>query len=355
MNHINEIGGGYWLSSDVLKESLSKHHDTFYFCSTSEQHISTCRSALRFIANDFEKRVVLIPVFTCITVIDPFLQNDWKVIPYIINCEDLSVDWEDLYQKIVLEQPSLILFHSLFGFPTVNNPSLITWIRSQGIKVVNDMTCSLLSSFKRIESDYTVASIRKWFPIPDGGLFIGDGNKMYIPQQYDKELTEAKIKAFQTKDAYLSGIDMNKRDMLSLFDKATIILNSRSQEFAMSPISKSLITEESVEAAKNRRRNNYNRLYEHIKKLSYLHLPLSRADKTVVPYMLPVIVKDRSKLQNYLSSRQVYATVLWTKPEAFSRENCSLYESILCFPINQCYEMEDMDMIGRLLSVYPNE
>lgn len=347
---MNEIGGGFWLSEDYLKECLSQNENHIVFHSQEEQHLSTCRSGLRKIASLFQGKGVLIPIFTCGTVVDAFAEYGCKIIPYKINGIDLSIDWEDVKEKVLILRPSLIIFHTYFGYPTVDNPSMISWIREQGIKIVDDITCSLLSLFTRIESDFVVGSIRKWFPLPDGGLLVG--TRVDISSDgFDDELVHAKLKAFLTKDAYLSGADIPKTEMLRLFQEAISILNSRTEAFSMSPVSDALITEDAINIARSKRRENYNRLHDIIEDIPYVHMPLGKADQTIVPYMLPIIVSDRSSLQSYLASHDVYATVLWTKPECIMEE-CKLYESILCFPVSQEYDTSHMEFVGDLLKTF---
>lgn len=357
MNKRNEIGGGYWISQKQIESSFihQRAGKGVCFISDDEQHLSTCRSGLSYIADLYDRRVIIVPYFTCSTVIDPFLEKGWKVIPYSIDSH-LLVNWEQLRLNIIAESPSLILFHSYFGFPTVNNNlECINWIKAQGIDIINDVTCSILSTFDRIYSDFCVGSIRKWFPIPDGALL--QGTRIAGLSRYNQELLDAKVDAFITKWEYLEGADVEKTKMLQKFSRATHIIDSASEVFIMSPLSKALLTKENVDDAKRIRRMNYNRLFQLISNINRIILPFPEADENVIPYFLPIIVQDRNILQKYLADNGVYATVLWTKPENFAHliEHNLIYEKILCFPINQCYDISDMERIGCLLNKYFKE
>lgn len=354
MNKRNEIGGGYWLTKSEVEEVQRNLQikNNIYFISQTEQHLSTCRSALQYIAGLYEKKVIAIPYFTCSTVIDPFIQNGWTVIPFKIK-ENFKVDWTDLARIAREEKPSLILMHSYFGFPTINdNPECIAFIKDKGIDIINDITCSLLSTYKRIKSDYSVASIRKWFPIPDGALLVGAC--ISGVNRFNKDLLDSKIDAFITKAQYLSEEFYDKPAMLKKFSLATAIIDASSEPFDMTPFSTSFLNAEVIQVAREKRRNNHNRLYNTLSHIFQIKLPLGEASEGIVPYLLPIIVEDRNILQKYLAENGVYATVLWTKPRAFETVNLTddIYDKILCFPINQCYDICDMDRIGRLLLSY---
>ena len=101
MNKRNEIGGGYWLTKsevDKVQRNLQIKNN-IYFISQTEQHLSTCRSALQYIAGLYEKKIIAIPYFTCSTVIDPFSKNGWTVIPFKIK-ENFKVKNNKLINKI---------------------------------------------------------------------------------------------------------------------------------------------------------------------------------------------------------------------------------------------------------------
>lgn len=356
MNKRNEIGGGYWLTkSEVDKVQRNLHiKNNIYFISQTEQHLSTCRSALQYIAGLYEKKIIAIPYFTCSTVIDSFSQNGWTVIPFKIK-EDFKVDWTDLTRIVREGKPSLILMHSYFGFPTINdNPECIAFIKGKGIDIINDVTCSLLSTYKRIKSDYYVASIRKWFPVPDGALLVG----ACIPgvNRFNKDLLDSKIDAFTTKAMYLSEEFHDKTAMLKKFSLATAIVDAASKPFDMTPFSTSFLNGYEIEEARIKRRNNHNRLYNILSQILQIKLPLQEASEDIVPYLLPVLVEERNTLQKYLADNGVYATVLWTKPKTFETVNFrdDIYDKILCFPINQSYDICDMDRIGELMYNYYN-
>lgn len=357
MNQRNEIGGGYWLTQEQIDYVINNNASSNDFCfiSDDEQHLSTCRSCLSFLAEQYTKRTIVVPFYTCSTVVDPFIEKGWKVIPYQID-RNLKIVWDKLIDIVLSESPSLILFHSYFGFQTINdNPECINWIKNRGIDIINDTTCSLLSTFSRIKSDYCVGSIRKWFPIPDGALLQG----INIPsiESYNKDLEKAKLDAFVTKAKYLSGASIDKNDMLEKFTHATHLIDMASVPYTIAPTSRIFLSKENVDSVRVLRRNNYNRLYHHIDSIEGIFLPLKEADFNTVPYLLPIIVNDRSELQKYLAINGVYATILWTKPLQFMniKDENSIYESILCFPINQCYGLSDMDRIGLLLNNYYNE
>ena len=76
----------------------------------------------------------------------------------------------------------------------------------------------------------------------------------------------------------------------------------------------------------------------------------------MVPLYLPVFAADsqiRMELQAFLAERDIYCPIIWRKPlrmGSISPETEEIYSRILCFPIDQRYDQEDMDRIDMALS-----
>ena len=355
MNKLREIGGGKWISSaEIEKINRTESSDEFVLIASDEIHLSTCRSGLRLIAEESTSKKILIPSYTCSTVIEPFVENGWQVIPYSIQ-GNLMIDWKDLKIKVDTIQPSAVLFHSYFGFDTVNdNPKYINKLKEQGICIINDLTCIMLSSFDRLKSDYQIGSIRKWLPVPDGAVFRGPLTTGRLEE--DTELVMAKMKAFMSKSDYLAKGEGDKAAFLKSFSVAEKILDSRRKPYRMSSLSKAIFNHKDLKQIADRRRSNYAVLYKRIVKYKALYLPFGLPGERVVPDYLPVMVENRRELQAYLAGKNIYATVLWTMPEKFrytlSDKDAQLYNTILCFPIDQNYDKADMDYMGDVIDRY---
>src|SRR5699024_4583767 len=77
--------------------------------------------------------------------------------------------------------------------------------------ILEDITHRLLSqtSFSKY-ADYGVASLRKWFAIPTGGLLVSKSNIVTKPYKNSEKLVQNQIKAMKLKNSYLSAKNVEK-------------------------------------------------------------------------------------------------------------------------------------------------
>ena len=133
-----EIGSIFPLSdcriTSAMSEKTSFTDDRIYY--------SLCREALSDIAlsrNDTSKRV-LIPAYTCQTVITPFEEAGWECIYYPIS-KGLRIGEKQLLKLVEEYHPSLVVVHPYFGMDLNDKEtSVLQGIHDGGIKVVLDLT-----------------------------------------------------------------------------------------------------------------------------------------------------------------------------------------------------------------------
>ncbi len=107
-----EVGSIFPLSDSILKKAES---DQKVF-TKDRVYYSLCREALSDIAKALKEtnRMVLIPAYTCQTVITPFEEAGWDCNYYSIN-KNLRIDTNRLLQNVEKIQPSLVVVHHFFG------------------------------------------------------------------------------------------------------------------------------------------------------------------------------------------------------------------------------------------------
>lgn len=69
-------------------------------------------------------------------------------------------------------------------------------------------------------------------------------------------------------------------------------------------------------------------------------------------FIFPILCDDREKIQKLLVKNAVYAPIIWPKNEIFSRVSEKVeyvYEHLLCIPIDQRYDTDDMERIGAIM------
>ena len=356
-----EVGSTFWLLPDELDRLPKRSLKSPEVLNIGEGYLSTCRSAIGMVLDTIraERKVALIPAFTCESVLIPFIKRGYEAVPYPVE-KDLGVNWNSFKTLMDKICPSVILIHAYFGFDTIKNLRLhVHEIRERGIVVIEDMTQSMFSSVTPLVSDFHVGSIRKWMPLPDGAFVtLSLGNSV---AEEDEELVNAKVKAMTEKGKWIMYGEGDKETFRKDFSEAERILDSRENPFRMSSISKEIYATTDISRMREIRRMNYRYLEREIwndEQLSeQFESMLSPLGENECPFHFPVLVKNnRQKLQQYLAANDIYATVIWRIPEEFERKINDdaryIYNHILCFHIDQRYDLDDMERIVSVLKHY---
>lgn len=352
-NPINWEVGSTWFPTDapmLQPDAISDYSD-----GKNITFISTCRSGIASILDTLPRNgTSIVPTFTCHSVVQPFTKRGFDVIGYPVT-PNLSIDWESIIKLAKEYNPNVILIHGYFGFEySTNSAACIHELREKGCIIIDDFTQNMFSDIERVPSDYIVGSIRKWLPIPDGAFV---SRLIFDKLAEDKELTEAKVSAMSAKHQYIFEGLGNKADFMSLYKTAENLLDSRKDIFAMSSYSHSVIAALDKLRFCKTRRENYSylacRLARH-HEIDVIHPNLS---STETPFMLPVMVRrKRGDLQKYLAQRGVYPTIIWKCPneleENISPLSKSIYDNILCFHIDQRYDLNDMKRVADITDSY---
>lgn len=317
--------------------------------------LSTCRSAIGLCLKDIGRlKVALVPSFTCHSVIAPFAKLGMKVIGYPVK-KDLSIDWDGVAALVDEHSPDVMLIHGYFGFDTTQNwHSPISELMKRGTAVIEDMTQTMFSCYEHIASDYKVGSIRKWMPIPDGA-FLANLDAGCLDE--DIELSKAKLDALMSKGEYIYYGTGSKACFMQKFADAENLLDSRSIPRSMSRISYSLMSNTDIAELKRARRDNYNCLASRLREHAELKVIRPELKGDEVPFLLPVYVeKRRSEFQTFMAKHNVYPTVIWRCPDELEHNidsvSAYIYDSILCFHIDQRYNVGDMKIVGDIVDSY---
>ena len=355
-----EIGSNYWLNpkEDYNKSSRIPLEDFGYYGDDSV-FLSSGRSCENYVLDDIEYRngninkVALVPPFTCHTVLEPFYKRKYKICTYNISL-NLRTSPEDLKRIIEKEKPGVVLIHRYFGFDTFGDVNdIIHHYSSQGVVFIEDVTQSFFSSFEPIFADYYIGSLRKWAGLPDGGLaIVRNGNFRKKPSMYDVELTDVKLAASFAKYQYLKEHIGNKQHYLELYSNAERILSEEKLYYRISPISESVFSKLDLNELIQRRRNNYSYLFERLENESRLNPIMGQLHSNEVPLYFPIYTSDRKSFQLGLSDENIYAPIVWPLPDTsptICSEASELYEHLICIPIDQRYDLDDMMRIAECI------
>lgn len=327
-------------------------------------YYSLCREALYVIANDVSSdgRVVLLPAYTCSTVVDPFKAAGWRCLYFPVDLS-LRIDIKAVNALYDSNNVSLILVHPYFGMDLNDEEiDLLESLHQDGCKVIVDLTQCIFSDKKYEFADYVVGSYRKWYEVPDGSFLKANVEIKGI----NSGLSENEdFVSLQTDSMYLRGLYFEtgneevKNISRRLNKRAVDLIKERIEPHAMSAFSLTLMKTIDFDNCKRRRMTNYRYLFDNLRDSAWIQLACDSMDVvTTAPLYFVIYVKDRSELQFSFAAEHIYAPVIWPVPnrEVLVNESVkSIYDTVLAIPVDQRYDISDMEKIIRTINKHYNE
>ena len=352
-----EIGSIFPLDSDTISQaevlSAKYPNERFYY--------SLCREALFDIATSIQEsnKIVLIPAYTCQTVITPFEEAGWSCVYYSIK-EDLRIDIQSLNAQIEKYAPSVLVVHPYFGMELNGlEETALQQICEKGIKIVLDLTQCIFSKKRYPFVTYTIGSYRKWFPIPDGGFMERNIHTALISQaekEYN-DFTEREIAAMYLRGQYFGNGEQRTKDIsIRLSKAADHIAGSNIKPHRMSQVAYHLLQKEDKDNNQKRRFENYRFLFHNICESSKIRkVCLDFNEVTTAPLYFTLFVENRRDLQCLLAQDAIYAPVIWPVEDEsvlINDEVKYIYDHILAIPIDQRYNESDMQRVTKIINRY---
>lgn len=356
-----EIGSNFWLSPQELsglKSLQGKIYglDKWKYCDFT----SSGRGAIKLLLSNLpEIKKALLPEYTCSSVISPMEEMGVTCCYYPVN-KDFSVNESILFDLIEKYSPQMVYFQSYYGFDTLRSiKKAYHKIQEKGILVVEDITHSWLCDFNTTDADYSVASLRKWLEIPDGGVLLSDKH----PMDYDMNIEESAqivsefVKASELKEKYFSTLNpLDKEAFRQHYVNAKDLLLKDTTVYAMSSMAQSVLAQTDFGFIITRRRENAKYLQQHINS-EFVETCGVEFSNEATPLYYPIYIKgDRKKLQKKLAENDIYCPVHWPVPsqasESISEEGMSIYSHVLSLICDQRYGLDDMKAIVQIINDY---
>ena len=301
------------------------------------------RSATRYLLHSVRHQRMALPDYLCESIVDCFPDAD---IYYYSVDENLNITNLD-----VIPWERIDIFYLLHYFGSLQAQKTLDYIsekkRIYEFTILEDTTHSVFTKASTI-GDYCICSLRKWFPIPDGGVLYSYNQ---IPQdEYDRltPVRSNRIDGMVLKNLYLSGEVSEKETFRRIFLSTEEKLDLQPDLYRISPISEHILKCQDVSAIVKRRKLNHNELKNAIGDLMPEVLEREESD---VPYIYVTKVEDRNTLRSFLIQRQIYCPVHWPLPRGWnSRTATELANTLISIPIDQRYgdrEVENVAMTVR--------
>ncbi len=226
-------------------------------------------------------------------------------------------------------------------------PDLSSFKENGGI-IIEDITHSFLSEQQyHSQSDYLVASLRKWEPIYCGGYCAATKGKLqYIPDtEPSEDFIQLKQQAMKLKAEYLIDHDEKKKpEFLRMFGESNSWLAENYSGLSIDSWSKEYMSTVDIQKQRAVRCSNAHVLYDGLK--DEVQFMFSEEDMEC-PLFVPILLgEDRDRIRRGLTENSIYCPIHWPKPQ-YCESN--LYDIELSLVCDQRYNEEDMMRIIKVL------
>ena len=348
-NAVREFGSEF--DRDANLPFLTCHPSSFFFLGEGERYFRSGRDALKAVARFFGQthRRVLLPALCCESMMLPFLQNGYEVCYYPLQ-EDLTASESTVAG--MLEGTDVLLSMSYFGIPAFSDAALERLRRSAPSALfVEDRTHDLLCQCRKtaFEPDVTVASLRKWLSLEEGGL-LWSRHPILDSFASDTEFCSLRREAMAKKSHYLkNGCEAEKKEFRSLLGKAAARLDADAIPYGMTEQTRREMIRWDYHELFCRRIRNAEHLFAELEPLRHAGLLTPIGDPSVGALYAPVLVEQRDLLQQHLARRGIYCPVIWPLPEGaegISAAADHVSSHLLALPCDQRYDETDMSFVA---------
>lgn len=346
----SEMGSYFWLgkdsrsvNKDVSFDWLPELADScFTFSGRTALEI-----ALRDILANRKVKKAYVPSYCSVSMLQPFFDLGIKIKFYNVSYRRGKF----VYNFVKDHDCDVILIMNYFGIAAESTHKFIKQCKQENVMIIEDVTHSLLSKQAYSDdSDYLVASLRKWFAIPTGGWLSKKAGSLKIKPIYSGEDAVAgKIQGMKEKYDYLKERTGNKDNFLILqsqFDRDLIHVD---RLLKIDQTSFDLLANLNISDVKQQRRKNIKVLINKLSDLDGVVMRIPRIDLTKdTPFYLPIFMskKDRESLQSYLISNGIYCPVHW--PEVMGAD-VGVRNDELSLVCDQRYRESDMHVIAKMI------
>lgn len=351
-----ELGSEFEL--DLL--TLQKREDSVmqYLKDSHVIYMDSGRSAIRVLDSLVGKGVLLLPAYICESIALAY-KNKYEIRFYHIN-RDFSICIEDLEKKLDNRVVAVYIMHYFGKLQDIQILNVISEKKQKyGFKIIEDTTHSIFTK-KRSIGDYCICSLRKWFPIMDGGVLYSEKPlSAIVGQGIPHKNPSEKLNAMILKHLHIEGkLDCNRLYRKIFMDEEDK-LDSQKEVYYMSDLSKCLLSYFSVSELMEKRKRNYQELDNILKGIG---VKGALKGEGFVPLCYPMYIENRDEFRKYLIERQVYCAVHWPLENLESEHNrtdlkwddtaIQMSRNIISLPIDQRYDKKHVQYLGSLIKDY---
>jgi len=291
-------------------------------------------SALLFYLQNSHFKNILVPYYTCNSV--------YKV----IKRTKLSIEYyqiDDNFSPIIdynqLNDNTLLIYNNYFGL----NSSNVNYVANRTKNILIDASQAFF--FKQASIDY-FNSARKFFGVPDGGLL--SYSKTDLANKLVKHLPSSSSKYLSSH--LLNRLEGNLEQAYKDY-KLNEKLLAESDICKMSELTKKLLSNINMQDVKLKRLHNFKLLHKNLADYNNLKKFINQATtkNSQIPMCYPLLIPNGDKIKKELIKNKIFIPTYWPEIKSNFNKDCvfetELLNNLVCIPIDQRYNQDDMKII----------
>jgi len=257
-------------------------------------------------------------------------------------------DWPNLREGEVLIRVSY------FGWP-------IEPVDASGGHVIDDFS-HWPGQLPQSSADFAFASLRKCFPLPDGGMAWSPADlelpELPVLSDSHEQLALKRHSAMSLKRAYLLGAEFDKTSYREL-EQATEAALRADPPSAMCGLSLSILNQLPPDFWQAARAENHEALSAQLNGTEAIRLLMPPKDIVPMVAVLRLANRDvRDELRRMLAAEAIYTAVLWPPPAGpgdwYGTEEQSFSDTTLCVHIDGRYRTDDIVRVAEKIRASMN-
>lgn len=308
---MNPIGGYFELELPKCEE-YHKH----------AIRLNTGRNAFEYVLKAKQYKKVYLPYYTCDVMLEPINKLKIDVEFYHIDENFLPV-----FDFIKVNATEAFVYTNYYGICD----NQVNEVSHQCKNLIIDNSQAFFS--KPLVGVDTFYSPRKFFGIPDGAYLYTD---TILDERLDMDMSYKRF------EHLLGRIDLGAEKFYAEFQQNDDSLINQPIKI-MSKLTQRLLSGIDYKEIAKKRIQNYEYLHSKLSKTNQLSLNLSPDS---VPMVYPYLVNTGEQLKKRLIQNKIFVATYWPniKEWVTSGREVELVDNLVCFPIDQRYEIEEISL-----------
>ena len=307
------------------------------------------RDAFIAIAKNFRRRKTLhVPEFFCPLTLS-ILEKFFDVKTYV----DLPTESIPRFETINANPGDIVLVLDIFGMRSRD-----TWVGFLELRpdlvFLEDHSHAPFSEWaKNSSANFTMASLRKCFPIASGG-YVGGADFKRVEGPKGGRHEDDKLRGQYLRKLYMDGCKISPDSFVGMFNSVEAHYNSNTDFFEMGDVSKEVLFSLDVEKMQKARRANFEALKSELEGFGGFYNFINADTADDMSLFNPMLVLNSGALREALRKdmlfRRIYTPVLWDLDrEKVSGEAYDVSSRIIDIPLDFRYGPAQVEYVASAL------